>query len=54
MGYVDGVFVGEVGDDLWRQEFGVGCDALGLEVGGIGLEPTAESVGRNACESGEL
>ena len=51
---IDGVFVGEIGDDLGREEFGAGCDALGMEVGGVGLEPAAEGVGRNACESGEL
>lgn len=42
---VDGVFVGEVGDNLWREEFGARGDALGCEVSGIGLEPTAEGVG---------
>lgn len=34
---VDGIFAGEVGDDLWREEFGVRGDALGTEIVGIGL-----------------
>lgn len=54
VGEVNGVFVGKVGDDLGREEFGLRGDALGLKVGGIGLEPAAESVGRNACKKGEL
>lgn len=54
IGEVDGVFVGEVGDDLRREEFGTRGDALGCEVGSIGLKPAAKGVGRDACEGGEL
>ena len=54
VGEVDGVFVGEIGDDLGREEFGAGCDALGVKVGSVGLKPAAEGVGADACESGEL
>jgi len=39
---------------LGREEFGAGCDALGVKVGGVGLKPSAEGVGGDACESGEL
>ena len=51
---VDGVFVGEVGDNLRREKFGLRGDTLGSEVGGIGLEPAAESGRRDTCERGEL
>lgn len=51
---VNGIFVGEVGDDFGRKEFGAAGNALGLEIGGIGLEPAAESVGADACERGKL
>ena len=51
---VDGVFVGEVANDLRGEEFGVGRDTLGTEVGNVGLQPTAESGGRNTREMGKL
>ena len=51
---VDGVFVGEVGDDLGREEFSLRGDVVCGEVGGIGLEPAAEGGRADTCEKGEL
>ena len=51
---VDGVFVGEVANDLRGEEFGVGRDTLGTEVGNVGLQPTAESALGNTREAGKL
>lgn len=46
--------MGEVGDDLGREEFGLRGDVVCGEVGGVGLEPAAECGRRDTCERGEL
>ena len=51
---VDGVFVGKVANDLRGEEFGVGRDTLGTEVGNVGLQPAAESGRRYTREAGKL
>lgn len=51
---VNGVFVAEVTDDMRREEFRCGSDAICFEKSSVGLEPTAESGERNARRCGEL
>ena len=46
--------MGEVGNDLGWEEFGLRGDVVLVEIGGVGLEPSAESGWADTCESGEL
>lgn len=48
----DGVFLAQVFDHFGREEFGGGGDAIGLEEGTVGLEPTAEGVRTNTRGAG--